>query len=298
MGAGAFAYRWFLALFPVIIALLSVAAMVSVSPGTTEALIRGVTKALPAGAAGVFTEAIDQAAKGVGGRLTTVVVASAVALWSATSGMVMLEEGLDMAYELPVDRSFLQKRLVALPLLLAMLVLGGGASALTVFGPQLGRALRSDAPIGGPEFAAVWDVVRWLVALGLMSVLFSVVYFLAPNRPRPRWQWLTPGAALGTLGWAVVSFGFSLYTSSLGDYDKTYGAFAGVAILIFWLYLSGLAILVGGEVNAAFEREHESLAGPRAGAQCAGPEEGTGGAGAPEGRPPADAADAASSSRS
>jgi membrane protein len=87
-----------------------------------------------------------------------------------------------------------------------------------------------------------------------MNLLFSLLYYLAPNRQRSNWQWTSPGAIFATVLWAVVSLGFSFYTSSFGSYGATYGAFAGVAILIFWLYLTGLAILIGGEVNAAFER--------------------------------------------
>ena len=84
--------------------------------------------------------------------------------------------------------------------------------------------------------------------------LFSVLYYAAPDRPRPQWQWITPGTLVGTVVWAVSSLGFSLYTTVSGSYVKTYGAFAGVAILIIWLYLTGIAILLGGEINAAFER--------------------------------------------
>ena len=86
-----------------------------------------------------------------------------------------------------------------------------------------------------------------------MNLLLSVFYYLAPNRRRPRWRWSSLGAAFATLVWALVSLGFSLYTSRFGSYGATYGAFAGVAILIFWLYLSGLAILMGAEVDAVLE---------------------------------------------
>jgi membrane protein len=82
----------------------------------------------------------------------------------------------------------------------------------------------------------------------------SLLYYLAPNRPRARWRWASPGALFATVLWAVVSLGFSLYTSSFDSYGRTYGAFASVAILIFWLYLTGLAIVVGAEVDAAIER--------------------------------------------
>ncbi|MHB1787444.1 MAG: YihY/virulence factor BrkB family protein [Acidimicrobiales bacterium] len=259
VAAGAFAYRWFLSLFPIIIALLGIAALVTIPRNVVVSLIHGVTKALPAGAAGVFTGAISHANERTGGELPATVVASAVALWSATSGMVMVEEGLDMAYELPLDRSFWAKRFRAVPLLGGATVLGGGASGLIIFGPQLDIVIKGAVPIGGIAFAAIWTVLRWVVALMLMSVLFSLLYYLAPNREHSRWHWTSPGALFGTAVWALVSLGFSYYTSSFGSYGTTYGAFAGVAILIFWLYLTGLAVLVGGEVNAAFERQ---VAGP------------------------------------
>jgi len=96
--------------------------------------------------------------------------------------------------------------------------------------------------------------VRFVIALALMNFLMTLLYYLAPNRPRGRWRWMSPGALIATTLWAIVSFGFSIYTSNFGSYGRTYGAFAGVAILIFWLYLTGLAILIGGEVDAAVER--------------------------------------------
>jgi membrane protein len=254
LAAGAFAYRWFLAIFPIIIALLGIASLVTVPRSVVVSLIHGVSKSLPSGAAQVFSVAITHTAQRTGADLWTTVVASAVALWSATSGMVMVEEGLDMAYGLPADRSFLAKRIVALPLLAGATVLGGAASALVIFGPQLGTLIRDATPFASSEFAAAWTVLRWVSAIVLMTMLFSILYYVAPNQPRRRWRWTSPGALLATLLWALVSLGFSLYTSNFGSYGRTYGAFAGVAILIFWLYLTGLAILVGGEVDAAIER--------------------------------------------
>lgn len=254
VAAGAFAYRWFLSIFPVIIALLGVAAIVDIPHQLAVSLIRGVTKALPAGAASVITEAIAHTGSRTGADVWTTIIAACVALWSASSGMVMVEEGLDMAYEVHVDRSFAKKRILAMPLLVGATFLGGGASALIVFGAQLGTAIKPVTPLSATVFSVAWTVVRWIVALGLMSLLFSLLYSFAPNRASSRWRWASPGSVVGTAIWALISVGFSLYTSSFGSYDRTYGAFAGVAILIFWLYLTGLAILVGAEVNAAFAR--------------------------------------------
>ena len=254
VAAGAFAYRWFLSLFPMIIALLGITTLITIPRHVVVSLLHGVTKALPSGAAQVFTVAISHATQRSGTDIGTTVIASVVALWSATSGMVIVEEGLDMAYDLPTDRTFLDKRLVALPLLFAAAVLGGAASALIIFGPQLGGLIKAAVPDGGAVFAIVWTILRWILALALMNLLISFLYFLAPNRHRMKWRWTSAGALFATIVWALVSLGFSFYTSNFGSYGTTYGAFAGVAILIFWLYLTGLAILMGGEVDAAAER--------------------------------------------
>ncbi len=255
VAAGSFAFRWFLALFPIIIALLAVSALVNVPRHVTVALINGTTKALPAGAADVFTGAIDHSEKNSTGAIVAIALAGVVAIWSATSGMVQVEEGLDMAYGVGQDRSVASKRLRALPLLLAAALLGGGASALIVFGQSIGQEVEDALPFGGSAFLVGWTVVRWIVALALVGLLFSVLYYAAPDKPHPQWRWITPGTLVGTVMWAVISLGFSLYTTISGSYVKTYGAFAGVAILIIWLYLTGIAILLGGEINAAFERQ-------------------------------------------
>jgi membrane protein len=254
VAAGAFAFRWFLAIFPIIIALLGIAALVTIPSSVVVDLVHGVSKSLPSGAAQVFTVALTHTKKHSGIDLSATVVASVVALWSATSGMVIVEEGLDMAYGLPADRSFLKKRLVSIPLLLGATVLGGAASALVIFGPQLGNLINDSSPMGGAAFGFAWTVLRWIFALVLMNLLFSLLYFAAPNRLRPRWKWTSLGAVFATILWAIVSLGFSFYTTSFSSYGKTYGAFAGVAILIFWLYLTGIAILMGAEVDAAVAR--------------------------------------------
>jgi membrane protein len=254
VAAGAFAFRWFLAIFPIIIALLGLATLVTVPRTLVIDLIHGVSKSLPSGAAQVFTQAISHASERRNADLVTTIAACIVALWSASSGMVIVEEGLDMAYGLAADRSFVRKRIVALPLLLGATVLGGSASALIVFGPQIGGLIRESVPVAGSAFDALWTILRWVLALVLMNLLFSLLYYAAPNRSRSKWQWTSSGAVFATILWAMVSLGFSLYTTNFGTYAKTYGAFAGVVILIFWLYLTGLAILVGGEVNAATER--------------------------------------------
>jgi membrane protein len=262
MTAGSLAYHWFLALFPALIALLGLAKLIDLNPGQVKHLVSGLEKALPPGAANVFSQAVNSAVnRSATGSLTALIIGVVIAIWAASGGMAALQTGLDVAYDVPVDRKFAAKRLYAIPLMVATLVLGGCGATLIVFGASIGSGIGGHIGLSGTAFTIIWTIVRWVAAVVFITLLFSAYYYLGPNRETPKWQWVSPGGIIGTIIFVAASLGFSFYVAKFGSYGKTYGAFAGVVSLIFWLYLAGLAILIGAEINAESERQAAAMAG-------------------------------------
>ena len=237
VGAG-MAYYFFLAIFPAFIALFGILNLMDINPNEIVKAVEGV---LPKGAGDVLTDPLQRADElSQGTSLTAAVTGIALALWSASSGMVALQAGLNIAYDVGEDRKFIGKRGVGILLLLAAGVLGGVPSPLFTFGDSL-----------------PFTVLGSVLSLAAVIVLFSLFYYLGPNRKNPKWTWVSVGGIVGTMIWVLASVGFGFYVSEYGQYEKTYGPAAGMIVLILWLYLTSVFVLIGGELNAELERQGE-----------------------------------------
>ncbi len=259
--AAGVALFWFLSIFPLLFAAIGLLDVINAAPSTSRAINEAITRALPGDAALLLTQAVTSAqSHEAAGGLTALIVGIVLALWSASSGMAATQIGLDIAYDVPEDRTLLKRRLMSVVLIFAAFVLGGIGAACLVFGEPLTGFVRDHLPLGR-YFGWVWGVARWAITLVAVTLLFAVFYSIGPNRKRPTWKWLSPGGLVATALWLIASLGFSFYVSGFGGtYAKTYGALAGVVVLILWLYLSALAILVGAELNRELERERALLA--------------------------------------
>ncbi|MQA98728.1 MAG: YihY family inner membrane protein [Actinobacteria bacterium] len=242
--AAGMAYYFFLAIFPAVIALVGVLGLVNASDATIGDIKSSIGSIMPGEAGNVLTEAIDNAnGSSQQASLVATIVGIALALWSASAGFVHLQSGLNIAYDVPEDRKFVGKRLVAFALLVVTGLLGGVPSPFFTFGES-----------------AIFVAVGWVLTVGAVVVLFSIYYFVAPSRANPTWHWVSPGGLLGALLWIVASLGFKLYAGNSESYSETYGSIAGVVVLILWLYITSLSILIGGELNA--ELEHQASRRP------------------------------------
>ncbi len=196
-----------------------------------------------------------------GGLLSVGIIAT---IWSASNGMNALIKSLNRSYDLDETRPFLIARGISIIFTLLLIVLFVVALALPIFGEQIGTFLFSY--LGYEQgFLSVWNQVRWTIPPVMIFFVFMLLYWIAPNR-KLYLKSVIPGAIFATVGWIVVSLGFSLYVSSFANYSATYGSIGGIIVLMMWLYFSGTILMVGGQINAVMQERKEKIAMKKAGA--------------------------------
>ncbi|MFC3616030.1 YihY/virulence factor BrkB family protein [Lutimaribacter marinistellae] len=239
-----------LALFPAMAALVAMVGIVT-DPAQVVAEADTVLAAVPEAARSIIVGQLTDLASTSDNSLgLAALLALSLSLYSASRGTASVISGLNIAYEEEEKRGFIKLQAVVLVLtlvgivvLLAMVFLTAAVPALlAVFGE--GQAV---------EIAA--RVLRWPVMIGLAIVLVAVLFRFGPSRRKARWRWLAPGSVVAVLLWAFVNLGFSWYVSNFASYNETFGALAGVIVLLMWLYLSAFVILVGAVIDAELEAQ-------------------------------------------
>ncbi len=196
-----------------------------------------------------------------GGLLSVGIIAT---IWSASNGMNALIKSLNRSYDLDETRPFFIARGISVIFTLLLIVLFVVALALPIFGEQIGTFLFSY--LGYEQgFLGVWNQVRWTIPPVMIFIVFMLLYWIAPNK-KLYLKSVIPGAIFATVGWIVVSLGFSLYVSSFANYSATYGSIGGIIVLMMWLYFSGTILMVGGQINAVMQERKEKIAMKKAGA--------------------------------
>jgi membrane protein len=256
--AAALTYYGVLSIFPAIIALVSVLGLIGRS--ATQPLVSNLGKLAPGPARQIFTSAISNLQHGRGTAGILFVVGVAAAIWSASGYVAAFMRASNSIYDIEEGRPIwmtLPVRVGTTVVLLALLALSAIAVVLTGgLAGQVGKLLGI-----GSSAVSAWDIAKWPVLLVVVSLMFSILYWAAPNVRQPGFRWMSPGGLFAVLVWVIISALFALYVASFSSYNKTYGALAGIVVFLVWLWISNIAVLLGAELNAELERGRRIEAG-------------------------------------
>lgn len=245
------AYYFLLALFPLLLFLTSVIGLLLGSgTGLRHSLFNYLSQVLPGSAFQLVDSTMYEISTASSGAKITLGVLAA--LWAASNGMGAITQALNVAYDVEESRPWWKQRLTAICLTIALSVLIISALVLLLYGGRLAHFVAGS--YGFSEvFTITWKVLQWPMVLAFMLLAFGLIYYLAPDVHDQKWRWVTPGSVTGVALWLLVSFGFKLYLNFFDSYSKTYGALGAVIVWMLWLYLTGAAILIGGELNSEIE---------------------------------------------
>ncbi|MCC5804620.1 MULTISPECIES: YihY/virulence factor BrkB family protein [Rossellomorea] len=241
--AAQIAYYFLLSLFPLLIFIVTLLPYLPFEQGDILGLVRDFA---PGETMSMIEETLqDVMSNRNSGLLSVSIIAT---IWSASNGMNAIVKSLNRAYDVEETRSFIATRLMSILLTFAMILVFVIALLLPVFGKQIGLFLFSQFGFSD-QFLTIWNGIRWAITPIILFIIFVGLYYFAPSK-RIKCLSAFPGAIFATLGWVLASLAFSYYVGSYGNYSATYGSIGGIIVLMIWFYLTGIIIMIGGEINA------------------------------------------------
>ncbi len=252
--AAQLAYYFLLALFP---ALLFLTAFMGLFPlkQTMPELMQYLRTVLPSDALSLLEKFLDNVVKGSGGDILSLGLLGA--LWASSSGVTAIMEALNVVYGAKETRPYWKVRLVATLLTIGLAGFIIVSVTLILYGARIGEWIADIVGLGW-LFLITWNIAQWPVAVILMLLALAIIYYVCPDVEHD-WRWVTPGSVSAASLWLAVSLAFKAYVDHFGNYNAAYGSIAGVIVLMLWLYLTGVVILLGGEINAQIQHAAASL---------------------------------------
>jgi membrane protein len=256
--AAALTYYGILAIFPMLIALVSLLGLIGTS--ATQPLIDNLGKVAPGPAQEIFTSAITNLQKSQGAAGVLFVVGLLGALWSASGYVAAFMRASNAIYDVEEGRPIWKTAPTRLWVTLVLVVMLAVTAVAVVLTGGLAQEVGKVIGIGSSA-VDVWNIVKWPVLLVIVSLMFAILYWAAPNVKHPKFRWVSPGGVLAVVIWIVASALFAFYVANFGSYNKTYGALGGIITFLVWLWISNIAVLLGAEFNAELERGRQIEAG-------------------------------------
>jgi membrane protein len=267
--AQAIAYCAFLAIPSALLVGLGLFSLLA-GPDTVNSLLDNLSTVLPGSVIDLLDQSLTRTTQAHSGGVVMIVVGVVLALWSLTGAMQTVMWAMNMAWEREETRGFVKKRLIALAMIACCLLAFGLVFVALILGPfmtdWIGRAVGNTTLVSW-----IWWTAQWPILIVGLLAMFAAVLYLAPNVSAPRWSFISPGAVFAVVIWLVASALFAFYASGFSSYNKTWGSLSAVIIMLTWLWLSALALLIGGEINAEAERSRELRRGEPAQHQIQAP---------------------------
>ena len=253
MLASALAYSSFFAIPSVLIVATGLFTLIA-GPQTITNVIQHLHGVIPGQAASLLGGSLHRADAHPGTSLAMTILGFVLAVWAVTGAMNAYMLALNIAYERKDRRSFVTKRIVAVKMAAVLGAAFALVAVLTIFGPVVEHAIASRIGSAGGVLNVAWWIVQWPVVLAGLLVAFATLLYLGPDVEHAKWEFITPGSLVTAALWVAASGLFAVYTATFSSYNKTWGALSAVIVTLTWLWITGVALLLGAEINAEVRR--------------------------------------------